>query len=103
MPTANIRRTLNVLTFVVYPAGGFLLGYLGVVVHWVLALLVLPWACLMGFVTTRIRCPNCGVPVGWHTYRLLGARLFEWWSPFTPRRCEWCGHDLTGAEGRVKR
>lgn len=92
----NIRRTLNLLTFVVYPLGGFLLAALGVF-HWVLALLIFPWLFVMGLLTTRIRCPGCDTPVGWHKYRLFGFD-FEGWSPFTPGRCEWCGHDLTRRE-----
>jgi hypothetical protein len=88
---------MNLLTFAVYPIGGFFLAYLAVVVHWVLVLLIFPWVCLMGFLTTRIRCPNCNVPVGWHKYRFLAFR-YDYWSPLTPRRCEWCGSDLTGRE-----
>lgn len=93
----NITRTRNILSFVGWPVGGFLLGVLGFVVHWTLALLVFPWAYVIDYLTTRIRCPSCDTPVGWHKYKLFGSE-FEWWSPFTPGRCEWCGHDLTGRE-----
>ncbi len=97
----NITRRSNVLTFLVTPAVGFALGSLGIFVHWTLVFLVFPWLLLMHVVTSRIRCPNCQTPVAWrrHTFGKFG---FEWWSPYTSRHCQWCGHDLTGGEGKGK-
>jgi hypothetical protein len=94
----SIKRTMNLLMFVVFPAGVFLFGYLGAVVHWVLALLAFPWAYLVVFLQKSIRCPRCGVSVGRRKHRILDV---EWDAGpvFAPRRCEHCGYDLTGREG----
>jgi hypothetical protein len=97
MPPRNIRRTMNLLILVAHPVGCFFFAFLGVLIHWTLAFLAFPWLGLIGLLATGIRCPKCQVPVGWHTYRFLAFR-YEYWSPFTPRRCERCGYDLTGRE-----
>ena len=101
MPIRNVRRTRNIVSFVILPAGFFLLGYLGATVYWVFGLLSLPYGCLMAFLASRIRCPNCSTPVGWHKYNILGVR-FEAWSLLTPQHCEHCGYDLTGRDGEAE-
>jgi hypothetical protein len=90
----KIRKTRNLLFFVAYPLGGFFGGYLGFTVHWSLVLLVFPYVALLQFLTSRIRCPNCNTPVGWHKYRIRNFTVAEWWSPITKRRCEHCGHEF---------
>jgi len=89
----SARRTSNILSFVIFPAGSLPLFLLGAAVHWIFAALVLPFVCLMGLWGSRIRCPKCNTPVDWHKYRILGFEL-EWWSALTPRYCEHCSYDL---------
>lgn len=88
---------MNLLMFVVFPLGGFSLFWLGAAVHWVFALLAFPWAYLIVFLQKSIRCPKCGVSVGWRKYRILDVE-FDSGPVFAPRRCEHCGYDLTGRE-----
>jgi hypothetical protein len=91
MRAMTIRMKRNLLIFVAWPVGGALFGYLGFVIHDVVALMIFPWAFLIRRWTSRMRCPSCNVPVGWHRYKYGG----EYWSPLTPKRCERCGHSLT--------
>jgi len=88
---------MNLLTFGVYPLGGFSLAWLGAAVHWGFALLIIPWLYLMAFLHKSIRCPNCGVSVGRRKHRILDVE-FEAGPIFAPRRCERCGYDLTGRD-----
>jgi hypothetical protein len=88
---------MNLLSFVLFPAGVLLFGYLAVVVHWLLALLGFPWLYLMDFLEKSMRCPNCGVSVGRRKYKVLDVD-FEAGPIFAPRRCQHCGYDLTGRE-----
>ncbi len=98
MAGRNIRRTRKVLSFVIFPAGYFLLGYLWFVVHWVFAFGLIAFVLAVVFLANRIlRCPKCGASIGRHTYRLFGHEQV-WWSVSTPRNCEQCGYDLTGKE-----
>jgi DNA-directed RNA polymerase subunit RPC12/RpoP len=97
----SVRATRNgllVTTFV----GTFAVGCLAAAAYDALAFLVFPFVLVISYLASRIRCPNCETPVGWHTYRVLGA-TFEWWSALTPKRCEHCGYDLTRREGDSKR
>ena len=101
LPMMSIRAKVHLLIFVAWPVGGLGLSLLGML-HPMLVFLVFPYALLISSLGQRIRCSTCDIPVLWHTYRLLGRRLFEWWSPLAPRRCEHCGHDLTGKERRTE-
>lgn len=83
----------RIALFVVYPVAGVLFGILGFVIHWMLALLLIPLALAVGYYSTTIQCPNCKTPVGWHRFNMFGF-TFHGWSPITPKKCERCGHDL---------
>jgi hypothetical protein len=91
------RTKARLLNLLVLPVGFFALGILGMFTHPVIAFLALAYVILVVSYSTLIRCPSCDTPVEWHTYRFLGLQ-FEWWSAHVPKRCEWCGHDLTGKD-----
>ena len=102
LPTMSVRTKARLLAFVATPLGFFSLGVLGMLVHPLFVFLAFAYMLVVHSYCMRIRCPDCATPVGWHTYRLLGLR-FEWWYSLVPKRCEWCGHDLTQKqpEGRA--
>jgi hypothetical protein len=96
----SVRARAHLLSYVAFPVGVFFLGILGMIAHPAVAFLAFPYMILVVSYSTRIRCPECATPVEWHTYRFLGLR-FQWWSAHVPKRCEWCGHDLTGKDRKA--
>ena len=94
MPVMSVRARARFLNFVAFPVGCLGLFLLGVFTYEWIVYLAFPYMIIISSLIQRIRCPNCATPVGWHTYKFLGLR-FEWWSSHFPKRCEWCGHDLT--------
>jgi hypothetical protein len=70
------RLRYNGLGCVAWPVVG-----LGLVVcalafsPWLVPLLV-AWAFYVQWLSERILCPECGLPVGWRPYRFLD---YEWW------------------------
>jgi len=99
LPMMSVRAKAHLLNLLVLPAGFFLLGLLGMMIHPLIAFLALPHMILIRSYSLRIRCPSCDTPVHWRTHRLFGLRFEDWsWSLLAPKRCEWCGHDLTGKD-----
>ncbi len=89
----NIRKKRNILIFVIFPIAVCLCGLLGAKYHWALAFLTYPLMLLILGAAAKIRCPNCGVPVGKHKYKLMGYVYYSW-SPFTKKSCDNCGYPL---------
>ncbi len=97
----NIKRARSLLVFIILPFGFFLLVHLGAEVNWGFGLLGMLYGVSILFLASRIICPRCHKPVGWNKYKTLAVRS-EAWSVFTPKRCLYCGYDLSGREGNVK-
>ena len=97
----SVRAKARLLNFVASPLGFLSLGLLGMLVHPLFVFLAFAYMLVVHSYSMRIRCPDCATPVGWHMYRFLGLR-FEWWNPYVPKQCEWCGHDLTQKQSKGK-
>lgn len=87
----NIRTKRNIIIFAIYPVLGFSIGYIGVAIHWIFALLIFPLSIYIQYITSKLRCPKCNIPVGWHKYKIFIFE-FNWWSPITKKICEHCGY-----------
>ena len=81
----SVRTKFHLLSFVVFPVGGLTLVTLGITVHGVFGLLLLPYTLVIGILDHRIRCPSCNKRLLWQ-----GPLMF----PYIPKHCQSCGHDL---------
>jgi len=89
----NIKRQRDLWFFVLFPVVGFSLGFLATYVHWAISLLIFPWAMVVQYQTSRIRCPHCSQPVGRRESSVFGCAI-TWWSPLTSEKCMHCGGQL---------
>jgi len=93
----NLKKYRDYWLFLLFPLGGAVAFCLGFLIHWSLALAVFPWAYCVNRVSSQIRCPRCGNPVGLVSVRLFGLS-FDFDSPFTPDKCRMCGESLIHPE-----
>jgi hypothetical protein len=94
----SLRMKVHLLLFVAFPVGAFGLSLLGII-HPALAFLAFPYVVLVSLLSSRVRCPNCGVPVEWQTYRILEYRV-RMRSAYIRRLCDQCSYDLSTAKAR---
>jgi len=82
----SVRAKYHLLNFVGWFAGGLALMVAGMMIHWAIAVAVLPYAIVLTVLLLRLRCPGCRRRIATQAY-LLG--------PYVGKRCRYCGHDLT--------
>jgi hypothetical protein len=87
----TIRRKRNILIFIIYPLSTASVVFLAFLIHDAIVLLVFPLVFLVYILAVRMRCPNCGTPVGWHEYK-IGE--FSFITPFTPKHCKHCDYSF---------
>ena len=87
----HIKR--NILSFVIFPLGVFIIGIVATLSYDAIVVLAFPYVVIVEYFSRKIICPNCAKPLGWHKYKVFGY-AFMWWSPFSPNKCEKCGHDF---------
>lgn len=76
-----------------WPLGGVVVAWLGIVVWDRLFLLILVWAGVVSILLRGIRCPSCEKPVAMVARRVL-ATDFGRWRLIIPRVCDECGAPL---------
>jgi thiosulfate reductase cytochrome b subunit len=85
----GIRKKRNLLIFFIFPIGGFSLLLLGTL-HWIFIVMFLLFTMSIGYLTSKILCPKCSNPAGLHKHK-IGNIEVNMWSPFTKKRCDYCG------------
>ncbi len=100
MSNKNVRRTYNLIGFVAFPVGFFLIGCLAVLVHGIVSLLIFPWLYFINIWQISLRCPNCGTRIRRPLRHIHSLEMDFIMGPYiAPKHCEHCGFDLTGREG----
>ncbi len=87
----TIRKKRNVLIFMVFPIGASLFGYLSSY-HWIFTFLFFAFSYSIGKMTSMMKCPRCGTPIGHNEIVFFGLKIETNYSPFTKRKCFKCGY-----------
>jgi len=93
-PMISPRRLYYLLEFATPPIVIFIVGLLAACVSFWFGLGILLMVFVLSAVIERIKCPNCGHPIGWGEYRLIGLH-FWWWRNLIKRHCVKCQYDLS--------
>ncbi len=87
----TIKQKRNLLIFVIFPVGELLIGYLGIKIHPMIAIVGgFLYMGILSLVGLHIRCPRCQEPVSF-SQRQFGAIKLKMPAVFTPKSCVFCG------------
>ncbi len=86
----NVRLKRIILLFVVFPLGTIFFCLLGFI-HWSFLVLAYLHFYIVVKTASRIKCPQCGTPMGSHKHK-WGDTTFFMYSPLTKKNCDNCGY-----------
>ena len=90
MKYSRIRNRYLLILMGVWPTGAFAIALFAHRYGDPFAVLTLFWTVAIAAFTQRIKCPECGRPIGFGRSRFLGIQI-EWWKAIPPRNCEYQG------------
>jgi len=87
------RLKYLLILFALFPSGFIAISISVINVSAWFGIAILVWAIFIEVASSKIRCDDCGRPVGWHRYKLFHLS-FNWWNPLPGKQCENCGGNL---------
>ena len=88
MTYRQARNTHLILALVAFPLGVAVAAVLAFQYGTGYVLLAFAWTISMELATRWIKCPECGRPIGFGRFRILGVAI-EWWKAIPARVCEY--------------